>query len=96
MDLIGQKKLQDFTKQYPDTKSQVESLVAEIKYADWKTPNELKNHYPKKADILKNKNVIINICWNNYRIWLKVDYKNGIVFVKEAGTHKEYDKWRII
>ena len=55
----------------------------------------LKGRYPK-ASILRNQNVVFDICRNKYRLWVKVSYKNEIVLIEKIGTHKEYEKWNII
>ncbi|MDP3014914.1 MAG: type II toxin-antitoxin system HigB family toxin [bacterium] len=95
MKLIGKQSLQDFIGRHADTRSQIESWKAEVEEAKWSTPHEIKSKYPK-ASILKNQNVIFDICRNKYRLWAKVNYKNGLVLIKNIGTHKEYEKWEII
>lgn len=94
MRLIGRVTLQNFIESHADARSQIESWEAEVKEAEWSTPHELKAKYPK-ASILKNLNVIFNICGNKYRLWVKVNYQNRLILVKNIGTHKEYDKWDI-
>lgn len=95
MKLLGTPLLRNFVEKYSDSRSDVESWTAEIKEIQWATPHALKEKYPK-ASILKNQNVIFNICGNKYRLWVKINYKGGVVLIKEIGTHKEYDKWKII
>ncbi len=93
MKLVGAAILNRFTSLYPDTKSQIDSWVLEVKSAARRTPHELKQRYPK-ASILKNGWVVFNIRGNLYRLGVKIAYKTGIVSVEKAGTHKEYDKWK--
>ncbi len=95
MKLIGKQLLQDFITRCADAQSQVESWEAEVEEAEWSTPHELKCRYPK-ASILRNQNVVFDICGNKYRLWVKINYKNKLVLIKKIGTHKEYDKWYII
>jgi len=95
MKLIGKQPLRDFTGRHVDARSQVEAWEAEAEDAQWSTPHDLKGRYPK-ASILKNQNVIFDICGNRYRLWVKVNYKNQIILIKKVGTHKEYEKWHII
>lgn len=94
MELSGKKSLHGFKADHADAKSQIESWEAEMESAEWKTPHELKRRY-SKASILGNQNVVFNICGNKYRLWIKINYKNGIILVKKIGTHKEYEKWKI-
>lgn len=94
MKLLGKKLLDDFQKKHADAKSQIESWKAEIEEAKWTTPHDLKSRYPK-ASLVGNQQVVFNICGNKYRLLAMVNYKNEIVLVKNIGTHKEYENWRI-
>jgi mRNA interferase HigB len=94
MRMIGKERLQKFREKHPDARSQLDSWIAEVESANWKKPNDLKVRYPK-ASILGKQQVIFDICWNKYRIWVEVAYQTGIVVIKAVGTHKEYDKWEV-
>lgn len=94
MKLIGKQFLNNFKEQHTEARPQVESWEAEVEEAQWNTPVDLKQRYPK-ASILKDQHVVFNICWNKYRLLVQVSYKNKIVLVKKIGTHKEYDNWKI-
>lgn len=94
MKLIGKQILNNFKKHHTEARSQVESWEAEVEEAQWNTPVDLKQRYPK-ASILKNQHVVFNICWNKYRLLVQVGYKTKIVLVKKIGTHKEYDNWNL-
>jgi mRNA interferase HigB len=95
MKLIGIQPLRDFVKIHADSRSQIESWEVEAEEAQWSTPHDLKSKYPK-ASILKDQNVIFDICRNKYRLWVKISCKNQTILIKKIGTHKEYDKWQII
>jgi mRNA interferase HigB len=94
MKLIGKQILNRFKEQHADSRSQIESWEAEVEEAQWSTPADLKQRYPK-ASILKDQYVVFNVCWNKYRLLVRVSYKNGIVLIQKIGTHKEYDNWNI-
>ena len=94
MKLLGKQLLYEFVKIHADARSQIDSWQAEIEEMQWDTPNELKFRYPK-ASILKERQVIFDICGNKYRIWTQISYQNKVVFIKNIGTHKEYDKWNL-
>lgn len=94
MDLLGIKTLHDFKEKYADSRSKIDSWKAEVRDAQWNTPHEIKERY-SKASIIKDKQVVFDICGNKYRLWVQVDYKNKIVLVKKIGTHNEYNKWII-
>jgi len=94
MKLHGKQILQDLKERHPDAKSHVDSWEAEVEDAQWKTPIDLKQKFPK-ASILKDNHVIFDIYWNRYRLLVQISYKNCIALIKKAGTHKEYDKWKL-
>lgn len=94
MRITGKELLHDFKEEHPDARSQVDSWEAEVEDAEWKTPHDLKGRYPK-ASLPGKQQAIFDICWNKYRIWVKIAYKMGIVLIKGIGTHKEYEKWKI-
>jgi mRNA interferase HigB len=94
MKLIGRQILEDFRKKHADARSQIESLEAEFKDADWNSSAELKQRYPK-ASLLKNQHAVFNLCWNKYRLLVQVSYRTKIVLIKKIGTHKEYESWSI-
>lgn len=96
MKLLGKQILHDFKEQHADARSQIESWEAEVEEAQWSSPADLKGRYPKKASFLKDQHVVFDICWNKYRLMVRMSYKNSIVLVKKIGTHKEYDHWKII
>lgn len=94
MQIVGKDKLAVFKNEHPEARSQIEAWEAEVENADWKTPHGLKARYPK-ASLPGNQNVIFNICWNKYRLWVKVAYNTSTVLISEIGTHEEYKKWKI-
>jgi len=95
MRLIGEELLFNFKKKHADARSQIESWEMEVEEAEWSAPHDIKRRYPK-ASLVKNQQVIFNICRDKYRLLIKVSYKNKIVLVQKIGTHKEYDKWKVI
>lgn len=94
MNIANKKALNDFKESHPDAAAQINSWREEVKKAQWQTPNELKAQYGN-ASILKNRNVVFNICGNKYRLWVQISYQSKLVFVKKWGTHKEYNSWDI-
>lgn len=86
--------MHDFKQKHTETRSQLDSWKAEVEEAQWSTPHDAKNRYPK-ASFPGNQQIIFDICRNKYRLLVKVNYKNGIVLIKKIGTHKEYDRWVI-
>ncbi len=52
--------------------------------------HEVRRTYPH-ADAVKQYTVF-NIKGNDYRLISKIEYRLGLIFVKEVLTHAEYDK----
>lgn len=94
MMLLGRQILQKFKDKHTDAQSQIDSWEAEIKISQWETSHDLKRRYPK-ASLLKDQQIVFNICGNKYRLLVQVSYKNKKVLIKKIGTHKEYDRWNI-
>lgn len=94
MKLHNRKALEAFTQAHPDAVTQINAWIAEVETAEWKNPHELKDRYPK-ASVVGDQQTVFNINGNKYRILTVINYQHGIVLVKQAGTHQEYDKWRI-
>ena len=94
MKLLGKKLLHDFKEKHAEARSQIESWEAEVEEAQWNTPHDVKERYPK-ASLVGDQQVVFNICRNEYRLLAYVNYKNGIMLVKKIGTHQEYDNWNI-
>jgi mRNA interferase HigB len=90
MRIIARKTLQEYWEKFPATKSNLEAWFAEAKGADWKTPQDVKDKYGS-ASILKNGRVVFNICGNNNRLVVWINYEFRTIYIRFVGTHKEYD-----
>jgi mRNA interferase HigB len=91
MRIIAKKSLIDYWSVVPATQSELEAWYAEAKAADWSTPAEVKAKYGS-ASILKDGRVVFNICGNNYRMVVWINYEFRTIYIRFLGTHKEYDK----
>jgi len=77
--------------EFADAKGPLEAWLAEARKATWKTPAAAKAQF-RSASILKSSRIVFNIAGNKYRLVVHVRYDLGIVFVRFAGTHAEYDR----
>ena len=71
-------------------KAALDAWFQEVRQAEWKNSADVKASYAH-ASILGADRVVFNIKGNAYRLVVAVDYRQGIVFIKWLGTHKEYD-----
>lgn len=91
MRVISRKPLNDLAKRYPEAKSELEAWFHEAEAAVWANPAEVKLQYGN-ASILRGSRVVFNICGNKFRLVVKINYPYSIVYIRFAGTHKEYDR----
>jgi len=91
MRVIAKKILREFWKKHADSEDQLKTWFKEASKAHWSSPNDIKNDY-SQASILKASRVVFNICGNNYRLIVKINYQREWVFIRFIGTHAEYDK----
>ena len=71
-------------------KAALDAWFQEVRQAEWKNSADVKASYAH-ASILGADRVVFNIKGNAYRLVVAVDYRQGIVFIKWLGTHREYD-----
>lgn len=91
MRVISRKPLRELAKRYPEAKTELDAWFHETEAAKWETPAQLKEKYGN-ARFLKSGRVVFNICGNKYRLVVQINYAYSIVFVRFAGTHREYDR----
>lgn len=90
MRIISRTRLKAYWKKVPGTKTSLEAWFAEAKHGDWKTPQDVKDRYGS-ASILKDGRVVFNICGNNHRLVVWINYKFATIYIRFIGTHEEYD-----
>ena len=74
-----------------DAQGPLRSCYEEAVKAKWRSPQDVKDRYPK-ASIFRNNRLVFNVGGNKYRLVVEVQYRAGIVWVKFLGTHAEYDR----
>ena len=93
MRIIAFRTLREFWEktEYSDSEAALRAWYHDVKAANWKSPNELKQYYAN-ANIIGEGRVVFNIKGNTYRLIVSVDYEFQIIFVRFIGTHLQYDK----
>ena len=91
MHIISRKALREFWEQHPDAERPLAAWYKEVKEQEWHTPHEVLERYPG-ASIVGSDRVVFRIKGSNYRLVVRVDYLNSIVFIRFVGTHAEYDR----
>ena len=90
MHIISKRTLREFWELHPDAEQPLLAWHAEVKHADWSSPNDVKAQYGS-ASILKGCRIVFNIAGNSYRLVVHVNYAIKVVYIRFVGTHSEYD-----
>lgn len=91
MRIISKATLVAFWIKHPDAKQPLLAWYDEVRAAIWKTPQDIKEQYAT-ASFVGNNRVVFNIKGNSNRLVVAVTYRYQAIYIKFAGTHKEYDK----
>ena len=93
MRIIAIRTLRTFWEQpeYADSEVSLRAWYHDVKNADWKNSNEVRQQYAT-ASIIGEGRIVFNIKGNSYRLVVLIDYEFQIIFIRFIGTHKEYDK----
>ncbi len=81
----------ELAQRHPEAQEELDAWFHEAMMVRWSNPAEVKLKYGS-ASILKGSRVVFNICGNKYRLVVKINYPYGVVYVRFAGTHQEYDR----
>lgn len=91
--VVGTKKIYDFIRKHVDSKSWLQSWLAEVRSGEWQSPSDVKEKYPSSS-ILSGNRMIFDVKGNDYRMEVQISYKNAKVVIKRLGTHAEYNRWK--
>ncbi len=93
--LIKKQTIQNYVENHVPGRSSFENWLMVLKYADWETPEDMRQTFGS-ADLLGNgsNRVIFNVGGNNYRIICKYHFLATQIhlFICWIGTHAEYDE----
>ena len=101
MRILGKRRIEDAMRAHPDLRGALRAWTAEVESADWQSPAEIRERYPR-ASLAGGRRVVFRLRGNRYRLIATVRYASapvpgsateaGIVTVKWIGTHAGYDK----
>jgi mRNA interferase HigB len=91
MRVIARKALKDYWARRPESELELKAWFAEATNADWQKPTDVKAKYGS-ASILKNGRVVFNICGNDHRLVVWINYAFHTIYIRFLGTHDEYDE----
>ena len=93
MRIVNRKRIRAFIEREPLAAPSLEQWMGLIRNGAWRDTAELKRTFAS-ASFIKDLTVF-NVGGNKYRIAAFIHYRKQIVYVKQIGTHKEYDQWEL-
>ena len=91
MTIIARKTLVEYWEANPRSEEQLKAWFAEADEASWTTPADVKANYGN-ASILRDGRVVFNICGNEYRLVVWINFEFFTIYIRFIGTHAEYDE----
>jgi len=94
VNLVRKSSIEEFVLHNARSKSSFRIFQQVLKGTDWNKPEDIKNTFAKKADIVCNgTRVVFDVGGGAYRIICGMKFMKTAVFlfVKFIGTHAEYD-----
>lgn len=90
MHIISKRKVVDFIEKHPNSKASLESWYKIISKNEYKSMNELKNHFPSVDNV--DGLYVFNISGNNFRLIAAIHFNRNKLYIRGILTHSEYDK----
>ena len=92
MHVITRKRLNDFAKKHPSSKSALQNWYKLIKKREFSSFSELRETFPSADQV--GKLTVFNIGGNKVRLIAAVHYNRRKVYIRAVMTHEEYDEGR--
>jgi mRNA interferase HigB len=89
--VISMKKLRAFWAKHPKAEEPLTAWYRVAEKADWLGPNDIRNTY-RSADPIGDEFVVFDICHNDYRLVVRVNYARSTVYIWDVYTHADYDR----
>ena len=91
MIIINRNVLLEFTRKHSAAGKPVAKWIVDVENAQWASFADVKKTY-RSADYVGNDHIVFDIKGNDYRFVTIVIFEEGVVIIRWAGTHAEYDK----
>jgi mRNA interferase HigB len=89
--VISMKKLRAFWAKHPNAEEPLSAWYRVAEKADWLGPNDIRQTY-RRADPVGEEFVVFDICDNDYRLVVRVDYAHSNVYIWGVYTHADYGR----
>ena len=90
MRIIGRKAIEEFKRKHADSRSSLDNWYRVVASREW-------NNFAEVREVLASADqvgsrLVFNIGGNKYRLIADVNYKAGVLLIREVLTHQEYDR----
>ena len=94
MHIISKKKILDFVKNNPKSKSPLEYWYKIVNNTNFSNFDHLRRVFPSADQV--GKFTVFNIAGNNFRLIAAIHYNRSKIYIRHILTHREYDseKWK--
>jgi mRNA interferase HigB len=89
--MISKAKLRAFWSKHAKAEEPLNAWYRVAKHSDWSSPNEIREAY-RSADPVGDEFVVFDICNNDFRLVVRIDYGRSIVYIWNVYTHAAYDR----
>ncbi len=89
--ITDKRPLEDFALDHADSRSAINSWIALVENASWRTKQDVKKTFPR-AKLLKGNRARFELVHNRYRLIVLIEYIDQYVDVLFIGTHNDYEK----
>ena len=91
MRIIAKRTLREFWESHSDAKDALEAWYSAVRMADWNSPGEVIQQYPR-ASIVGSDRVVFRLRDGSYRLIVRINYTKQVVYIRFIGTHSEYER----
>ena len=91
MHIISKRTLREFWERHRDAQPALDEWYRTVQRLQWTTPADVRSQYAD-ASILSHNRAVFRIKGNAYRLVVRIDYTDGVVFIRFIGTHPQYDR----
>jgi mRNA interferase HigB len=89
--VISKAKLRAFWSKHSKAEEPLNAWYRVAEQAEWSSPNDVRATY-RSADPVGAEFVVFDICNNDYRLVVRVDYARSIVYIWDVYTHTAYGR----
>lgn len=91
MRIIAQRTLREFWEAHSASRASLEAWADHVKQVNWNSPEDLAQNYGQDV-LLPDQRAVFKIKGTNFRLVVRINYQQHIVFIRYIGTHAEYNR----